>query len=449
LSGSPAHADDITAETFVRVWSIRDTIRVASVKAYLFTIARNLHADGRRRDARHVELPERLLDPAPGPEVEAQARQELQTVLTALQQLAEVDRAALLMRAQDGILYEEIAAALGLSLPAAKVKVHRARLPRGALRPTEKIMTNATRDVVVDLWPLYVSGEASPDTRALVESFLEKDPEFAERLREHEGAGLRAPAVALPADHERATLLRAQRRRARQSMIVNSLALLASAGMTTFYLWNLVPWWVYMFMGFGLPMPRAMGAAVEAYAWILRLGLPLVLLLIPLVFLFRKHIRVPQFLESGTVLAIATGIVLVLAQVAWLALLNEASRAIEAPYKALMAMARVSDAAVALRACDASAGIQLLQRARAELKEDRLPGFEQLDRRLDLSTALLAADAYTMLGDDGRAQPLYQEALRLVLTSKGPGEAARLEKAIRSGTACGPVSRAPENPGPR
>jgi RNA polymerase sigma-70 factor, ECF subfamily len=128
LSGSPAQAEDIASETFVRVWTIRDTIRALGVKSYLFTIARNLHVDGRRREARHVELPERLSDPAPGPEAFAQGREELEAVLAALQQLPEVDRAALLMRAQDAIPYEEIAASLGLSLPAAKVKVHRARL---------------------------------------------------------------------------------------------------------------------------------------------------------------------------------------------------------------------------------------------------------------------------------------------------------------------------------
>jgi len=134
LSGSPAQAEDIASETFVRIWTIRDTIRAASVKAYLFTIARNLHADGRRREARHCELPERLADPSPGPDASAEDRQELEAVLVALQHLPEVDRAALLMRAQDGIPYEEIAAALGLSLPAAKVRVHRARLRLAELR---------------------------------------------------------------------------------------------------------------------------------------------------------------------------------------------------------------------------------------------------------------------------------------------------------------------------
>ena len=48
---------------------------------------------------------------------------------------------------------------------------------------------NVTREIVKDLLPLYVSGEASPDSRALVESFLREDPELnrlAELLREEE-----------------------------------------------------------------------------------------------------------------------------------------------------------------------------------------------------------------------------------------------------------------------
>ena len=80
LCGNKALAEDIASETFVRVWTVRDAIRTESVKAYLFTIARNLHADGRRREARHVAIPEVLLDPSPGPEVEAADRQALGAV---------------------------------------------------------------------------------------------------------------------------------------------------------------------------------------------------------------------------------------------------------------------------------------------------------------------------------------------------------------------------------
>lgn len=44
-----------------------------------------------------------------------------------------------------------------------------------------------TRDVVSDLWPVYVSGAASADTRTLVETFLADDPELARMLKESAG----------------------------------------------------------------------------------------------------------------------------------------------------------------------------------------------------------------------------------------------------------------------
>jgi hypothetical protein len=40
-----------------------------------------------------------------------------------------------------------------------------------------------TRDVIADLWPVYEAGEATADTRALVEEFLAGDAEFARQLR--------------------------------------------------------------------------------------------------------------------------------------------------------------------------------------------------------------------------------------------------------------------------
>ena len=60
-----------------------------------------------------------------------------------------------------------------------------------------------TRDVVSDLWPLYEAGEASADTRAVVDEFLKGDAEYARRLREDEsGKLLAAVPVALAPDHE-------------------------------------------------------------------------------------------------------------------------------------------------------------------------------------------------------------------------------------------------------
>ena len=48
--------------------------------------------------------------------------------LAILMKLPESSRAALLLRAHEGLSYEEIARILGISLSAVKVKIHRARL---------------------------------------------------------------------------------------------------------------------------------------------------------------------------------------------------------------------------------------------------------------------------------------------------------------------------------
>jgi hypothetical protein len=43
---------------------------------------------------------------------------------------------------------------------------------------------NITREVILDLLPLYLANEASPASRALVEEYLKQDPELAERIRQ-------------------------------------------------------------------------------------------------------------------------------------------------------------------------------------------------------------------------------------------------------------------------
>jgi RNA polymerase sigma-70 factor (ECF subfamily) len=128
LCADPMLADDITSETFVRAWTSRGKIREATVKAYLFTIARNLYRDHLRRNHRFQDLEESLPDTSPSLQARTEHKAELEAVIAALQQLAEVDRAALLMRVQEEMPYEEIAQALELPVTTVKVKVHRARL---------------------------------------------------------------------------------------------------------------------------------------------------------------------------------------------------------------------------------------------------------------------------------------------------------------------------------
>ena len=128
LSCNPALADDITSETFLRAWSSAAPIREATVKAYLFAIARNVYLQELRRTSRHDELDDSIPSTSPRPDMRAEQRAALGVVLRALRGFSAVDRVALLMRTQDGTSYEEIAQTLGLSVSAAKVKVHRARM---------------------------------------------------------------------------------------------------------------------------------------------------------------------------------------------------------------------------------------------------------------------------------------------------------------------------------
>jgi hypothetical protein len=42
---------------------------------------------------------------------------------------------------------------------------------------------NVTREVILDLLPVYISGEASPATRDLAEEHMKQDAELAQRIR--------------------------------------------------------------------------------------------------------------------------------------------------------------------------------------------------------------------------------------------------------------------------
>jgi len=137
LSGNRAEAEDITSETFVRLWTAPGEIRTPSVKAYLFTIARHLYLDGRRARARLTALDADVASGARSAEDAVSARSEVAHLRAAIQRLPDDDRTALLMRA-GGLSYEDIAQALRASVGAIKVRVHRARKRLIAARDPER-----------------------------------------------------------------------------------------------------------------------------------------------------------------------------------------------------------------------------------------------------------------------------------------------------------------------
>ena len=138
LSGDPARADDLAADTFVRAWQARDRIQHATVKAYLMTITRNLYRDQLRSSRQFVELEDTIPDETPGADVHVQHASTLRDVRARLRRVARGDRRALLLYVVKEMSYAEVAAALGISIGAVKSRICRARDALAApLRPVE------------------------------------------------------------------------------------------------------------------------------------------------------------------------------------------------------------------------------------------------------------------------------------------------------------------------
>jgi len=74
---------------------------------------------------------------------------------------------------------------------------------------------NVSRDTIIDLLPLYASGEASAATQELVREFLAQDPELA-RLAQEQATPLGAPITARAPDLEAVSFQRTRSRVATQ-----------------------------------------------------------------------------------------------------------------------------------------------------------------------------------------------------------------------------------------
>ena len=127
MTGDQHQAEDVTSETIIRAWTHREMIRTETLKAYLLTIARNITLERQRKLKRQVDLVDVHPDPLPGPEEAVEVQLEIQRIQSILKNLPECDRAAFVLRVQHELPYAEIARGLGISLTAAKVKVHRIR----------------------------------------------------------------------------------------------------------------------------------------------------------------------------------------------------------------------------------------------------------------------------------------------------------------------------------
>ena len=79
---------------------------------------------------------------------------------------------------------------------------------------------NISRDVVKDLITVYLAGDASPDTRAFVESYLKTDPELARDVEAARRTSLGLPATPAPTSEKQVLDATRQQLKNRTSTLV-------------------------------------------------------------------------------------------------------------------------------------------------------------------------------------------------------------------------------------
>ncbi|MDR3413110.1 MAG: RNA polymerase sigma factor SigZ [Formivibrio sp.] len=120
-----AMAEDLLQDVFIKAVRQRERFcGIENARAWLFEVTRNTLSDHLRRKREMVELPDDLVaEPQLNPAVDSLATC-LPRVLT---ELNEADRDAITCCDLEGMSQEDYAHKIGLSLPAAKSRVQRAR----------------------------------------------------------------------------------------------------------------------------------------------------------------------------------------------------------------------------------------------------------------------------------------------------------------------------------
>jgi RNA polymerase sigma-70 factor (ECF subfamily) len=132
LTGNQHDAEDLTQETFVRVFRSLASYRPGTFEGWLHRITTNLFLDMVRRRARiRMEaLPDdsdRIAGTGPEPEQVFSDTHLDPALQRALDQLPPEFRAAVVLCDVEGLSYEEIGATLGVKLGTVRSRIHRGR----------------------------------------------------------------------------------------------------------------------------------------------------------------------------------------------------------------------------------------------------------------------------------------------------------------------------------
>ena len=127
LRGS-SEAEDVVQDVFMRAYgALRSGEREIAVRPWLYRVAHNRCIDYVRRAPAPPLQPDELIPGGTDPVVVAERREDLRRLVADLHNLPEQQRSALIIRELEGLSYEELGTALGVTVPAVKSLLVRAR----------------------------------------------------------------------------------------------------------------------------------------------------------------------------------------------------------------------------------------------------------------------------------------------------------------------------------
>ncbi|MHB8883647.1 MAG: sigma-70 family RNA polymerase sigma factor [Methylovirgula sp.] len=128
LCGNPDRADDLVQETLVKAWSNLDSfVPGTNLPAWLFTILRNIYYSEYRKRRREVADSDGAIAARLSTAPSQNSHMDLLDFHTALQQLPNDQREALILIGASGLSYEEAAGICGCAIGTMKSRVNRAR----------------------------------------------------------------------------------------------------------------------------------------------------------------------------------------------------------------------------------------------------------------------------------------------------------------------------------
>lgn len=128
LTRNRATADDMMQDTVLKAWSNMDKFQVGTnMRAWLFTILRNTYYSSRRKLNREVADVDNVFSQNLAVKPDHDGRLQMMDFRTALNQLSDEQREALILVGASGFSYEDAAEMCGVKTGTIKSRVNRAR----------------------------------------------------------------------------------------------------------------------------------------------------------------------------------------------------------------------------------------------------------------------------------------------------------------------------------